>query len=56
MTAGKNLPMEPPQFPLDTFVEEVRLVLQILAKILGKEDTNTMDKTILRMFSLMMNP
>jgi len=55
MPARKKLPMEPPQFPLDTFVEEVRLMLQILAKILGKEDTNTVDKAILGIFSLMMN-
>ncbi len=47
--------MEPPQFPLDTFVEEVRPMLNIPAKILGKEDTNTLDKAILGMFSLMMN-
>lgn len=56
MHVAKKLPMEPPQFPLDTFVEEVKHALQIMAKILGKKDTNTVDKAILGMLSLMMNP
>ena len=56
MHVGKYLPMELAHFRLDTFVEEVRPILQILAKFLGREDTNTVDKVILGMFSLMMNP
>lgn len=60
MHSGKHLPMEmpmePTHFPLDTFVEEVRPILQILAKILGMEDTTTMEKAILGMFSSILNP
>ncbi len=43
--------MEPTHFPLDTFVEEVRPVLQIMAKMLRRDNTNIVDKSILGMFS-----
>jgi len=36
MLAGKYLPMELTHFPFDTFVEEVRPILQILAKFFWK--------------------
>jgi len=56
MPNGKHLPMDPTHFPLDTFALEVRPILQTLAKILGREDTNIIDKFIIGVFSLMMSP
>lgn len=56
MPVGKRLPMEPTNFNLDTFVGEVRPILQTLENILGREDTNIIGKAILGIFILMTSP
>ena len=43
-------------FPLNTSTEDIRPVLQILAKFLGRKDVMVVDNSILGMFSLMMKP
>lgn len=41
---------------MEIFDIEVQPVLSSIAKILGKDDDSTVDKSILGMFSMMMNP
>ena len=41
---------------MEVFDEDVRPVLRCISKILGKEDDNSINKSILGMFTLMMNP
>jgi len=48
--------MEPTQFTLEIFIEYVRSILQIISKVLGREDTHVIDQTILGMFTLMLQP
>lgn len=43
-------------FSLEMFAVDIRPVLQIIAKILGKEDSKKVDKFVLEFFSLMMMP
>ena len=44
------------EFSMEVFDEDVRPVLRCISKILGKEDDNTIDKSFLGMFALMMKP
>ena len=43
-------------FPMKIFDTEVQPVLSSVAKILGKDDDSTVDKSILGMFAMMMKP
>lgn len=43
-------------FSLEMFVVDISYVLQVIAKILGKEDSNLVDKFFLGFLSLMMKP
>lgn len=52
----QQLHMDPTQLFLETFFEDVRPILQIIAKVLGREDTTFIDKDILGMFNLILQP
>lgn len=52
---GKHFHFKPTNFHMDTFVDEVKSILQIMAKILGREDTNVINRAILGMFIFLMN-
>jgi len=54
MTNGKQFPVDCSHFPLDIFDEVVRPVLQVLTRILEKEDTVVVDRVVLGMFAVMM--
>lgn len=43
-------------FSLEMFAVDIRTVLQVIAKILGKEDSKQVYKVVLGFFSLMMKP
>lgn len=43
-------------FSLDIFAIDIRPVLQVISKILGKENSKQVDKVVLGFFSLMMKP
>lgn len=42
------------EFSMDIFDAEIRPGLRNIVKILGKEDDNAVDKSVLQMFTLMM--
>ena len=44
------------EFYMGVFDAETCLVLSHIAKILGKDDDNIVDKSVLGMFSMMMKP
>ena len=52
----ENFSFESDTFRLSSFAKDVRQILQILAKVLGREDAMVVDKSILGMFALMMKP
>ena len=56
MPSGKQFSLESSQFPLNSFVEDIRLIIQILTKILGRDDVLVIDKVTLGIFNLMMKP
>lgn len=54
--SGKQFYLQSNHFLLNTFVEDVRPILQILTKVLGRDDASVIDKATLGIFSLMMKP
>lgn len=48
------LPSKSTQFPVTCFVDNVRPMLQIIAKILGRNETSVVDYQIIGLFHLMM--
>lgn len=54
MPTWQQLPIEPTQFSPETFIEDVRPFLQIIAKVLGMEDTTINYRAIFGMFNLIL--
>jgi len=53
---SSEFPLDGNLFSLEIFAVDIRPVFQVIAKILGKEDSNQVDKVVLGFLSLMMNP
>ena len=56
MPEKAHFPLDLNKFPPSLFTEYMRPILQILAKIMGKEHDVMIDREILGMFALMMKP
>lgn len=50
MVVGHVLPLELTVFPLDSFVEYFQPILQVLVRVLGRENTSIIDRAVVGLF------
>lgn len=56
MLVGHTLYLKQTVFPIDSFWEDVQPFLQVIARVLGEENTSTIDREVIGMFNLVMQP
>jgi len=53
---GNIFSLDPTFFPLYSFAEYVKPILQVIAKVLGKENTSIIDRVVTGIFNFFMQP
>lgn len=56
MPFNHTFSLEPTLFPLDSFVVDVKPILQVISRVLGKYNTYIIDHAFIGIFNLVMQP